>query len=1182
MSGVRQAIQAHQQAIETRCAKRLAVATPRRHAVLGSQCRRDVAEVLKAVVACIVNVGNARARTWATTESRRLASHEYDLADSLTSLEIVAEAVREAIVRQCRGDVDATVAGLDQCSAAFGQLREALRDATSDTFYDDHESDHEPALDNPSHENISPELDAALRRAEESEARKNAILESSLDPIVSVDGDGAICEFNRAAERTFGRLRTEVVGQRLEDVLIAPSEADEQRRIGRYLNAREGSMLGTRQEIPLVRANGEVFPAEVVMNISRANDQPVFTFFLRDLSKRRKAEEQIRSLARFPDENPNPMLRIGGQGKLLYANQASTRLLAHWHCNLGDCVPDEWRDRITAVLVEGRGTEFEIECPDESYAFMLTPVVEAGYVNLYGIETTKKRRVLEALHESQSRYQSLVETLPVNIFRKDVEGRFTFANRLFCETLGHTAEQVVGHTDFEFYPAELAQKYRNDDCRVLASGEVLQRVEKNQTPDGEPTYVQVWKTPVYDYAGRISGTQAIFWDITALKRAQAELETAKEAAEEASRAKSAFLANMSHEVRTPLNGILGMTELMLDSATTVEHRDCLRLVRESAESLLIVINDVLDFSKGEAGKLELDIAEFDLRERLTDLLKPLAIRADMKGLELACHVSPEVPEILAGDFTRLRQVIVNLVVNAIKFTDAGEVVVEVRTEADPSAPSDCLLHFVVCDTGIGIPTDKQQAVFGAFVQADTSTTRKYGGTGLGLAIASKLVQLMDGRIWIESQPGQGSRFHFTTRLRRCSSAPLQQTSIQLGAAPVLIVDDNATTRDILVEMLAGWNLSAIAVASAEAAIAAIEESKSLGEGHSLLIVDARMPGIDGFALVEQLRQTGAYTGGVIMLTPNAQTGADARCRRTGIAAHVAKPVRPSELFDAIQAVVSGSFPLTEPVIAEDAPSLTTQPLRVLLAEDSLVNQAVAVRMLERRGHHVTVVGNGIEAVAATEHATFDVVLMDVQMPGMDGYEATAAIRQLEVVTGRHVPIIAMTAHALAGDRDNCLAAGMDGYVSKPVRTRELFEAIEAYPRITKSLDGCEHIDSATPCAPIIDWDAAVEHLGGDRALAIEVARVFLQECPKFLDAIRQSAATRQAKELKRAAHTLKGAVSHFAAHTAHATALHLEHLAACEQWPDISDAMTAAEREAFQVIDALTDRLQRECTAVVL
>ncbi len=1176
MSGVRQAIQAHQQAIETRCAKRLAVATPRRHAVLGDHSRRDVAEVLKAVIACLVNVGNARARTYATAETLRLASRRYELADSLTSLDIVAEAVREAIVRQCCGDVDATVAGLDQCAAAFGQLREALRDATSGAS----DVADEPA----------DELDAALRRAEESEARKNAILESSLDPIVSVDGDGAICEFNRAAERTFGRLRTEVVGHRLEDILFAPSQRDEQRRIGRYLNAREGSMLGTRQEIPLVRANGEVFPAEVVMNISSANDQPIFTFFFRDISKRRKAEEQIRSLARFPDENPNPMLRVGGQGKLLYANQASTRLLAHWRCSLGDCVPDEWRDRITAVLVEGRGTEFEIECPDESYAFMLTPVVEAGYVNLYGIETTKKRRVLEALHESQSLYQSLVETLPVNIFRKDVEGRFTFANRLFCETLGHTAEQVVGHTDFDFYPADLAQKYRNDDCRVLASGDVLQRVEKNQTPDGQPTYVQVWKTPVYDYAGRISGTQAIFWDITALKRAQAELETAKEAAEEASLAKSAFLANMSHEVRTPLNGIIGMTELMFDSAKTLEHRDCLRLVRESAESLLIVINDVLDFSKGEAGKLELDIAEFDLRERLTDLLKPLAIRADMKGLELACHVSPEVPTTVGGDFSRLRQVIVNLVVNAIKFTDAGEVVVEVRSEVDYRDEADCLLHFTVSDTGIGIPLDKQEAVFGAFVQADTSTTRKYGGTGLGLAIASRLVELMDGRIWIDSEPGQGSRFHFTARLCRCSSPPLQQTSIQLGNAPVLIVDDNATTRDILVEMLAGWNLSATAVASAEAAMDAIELAISSGTSHALLIVDARMPGTDGFALVERLRQTGVYTGGVIMLTPNAQTGANARCLRDGIAAHVAKPVRPSELLEAIQAVVAGSFPLTEPMIAEDDIHSTTQPLRILLAEDSPVNQVVAVGMLKRRGHHVTVVNNGIEAVAAIEQAMFDVVLMDVQMPGMDGYESTAAIRQLEVATGRHVPIIAMTAHALPGDRDHCLSAGMDGYVSKPVRACALFEAIESCAHAHRVADGVPGVkvmnviglaEPSSPRVPAIDWDAAIEQFGGDRSLALDVARVFLQECPKFLDSIQKSATAQQAQDLKRAAHTLKGAVSHFSAHAAYAAMSQLEQLANDEQWRDIPDAIAAAERESLQVLAALTDRVQKECTVVI-
>jgi PAS domain S-box-containing protein len=1012
------------------------------------------------------------------------------------------------------------------------------------------------------------------RRADESDARNTAILESSLDPIVCVDHEGKIFEFNRAAERTFGRTRSEVLGSRPEDMLFATPE--QQGRLDRHLQAEQGSMLGNRSEIPAVRANGEVFPAEMAMTISRTNNQPVFTFFLRDLTKRKRAEEQIRSLARFPDENPSPMLRIGGNGKLMYANPASAMLLDHWQVEVNSQMPDDWRDKIATVLLDNRHAEIEVECGGQSFSFLLTPVVEAGYVNLYGRNITTWKRSQEALHESEALYQSLVETLPVNIFRKDIDGRFTFANRRFCETLGREPHEVLGRSDYDLYPHELAEKYREDDRRVLEHGDVVQSVERNQTPDGQTIYVQVWKTPVYDYAHRIVGSQAIFWDITALKRTEADLQTAKEAAEAASLAKSAFLANMSHEIRTPMNGIIGMSELLLDTPLNPEQRDCLRLVRESAESLLIVINDILDFSKVEAGKLELDHSEFRLRDRLSDALKPLALRADMKGLELACHIRGDVPDTLAGDFQRLRQVVVNLVVNAIKFTHAGEVLL--RCHVDGVADNTITLHFEVSDTGIGIAPDKQAAIFDAFVQADTSTTRKYGGTGLGLAIASKLVELMGGQIWLESQVGRGSRFHFTVELEIRPSERAPRALPELEGMPVLVVDDNNSSREILVDMFHSWRFKPTAAADAATAVEIIDAAIKSGVAFPLLVIDARMPEIDGFALVESLSHQGLLDAQVIMLTPHAQGGERERCRKAGVAAHVSKPVKPSELFDAVQAVMGGGA--MDEQVAQPTSDIVpcARPLRVLLAEDSPVNQAVATRFLAKRGHIVTVANNGAEALAAYQRQPFDVVLMDVQMPQMDGYEATAAIRKLEQQTGGRIPIIATTAHAMSGDRDRCLAAGMDRYVSKPVRPRELFAAIEEPSAISPEPVHAAVSRNGAP-APLVDWNLAVEQLGGDQSLLCDIVRIFLQEYPGYLASIHDNFATQQGKDLKRAAHTLKGALAHLGAPAAHAAAYHLENLAAQEQWAAIPEAIASVESQMTQLLPALDECLQKYAEA---
>jgi PAS domain S-box-containing protein len=782
----------------------------------------------------------------------------------------------------------------------------------------------------------------------------------------------------------------------------------------------------------------------------------------------------------------------------------------------------------------------------------------------------QRRRAEESLRESEALYHSLVEYLPQNIFRKDLEGRFTFGNKRFCSTVGKPLAEILGKTDFDFFPRELAEKYRRDDAEVVRTNEFFETVEEHVTADGAKLYVQVDKTPVYGARGEIVGTQCIFWDVTERKRAEVELRQAKETAESANRSKSEFLANMSHEIRTPMNGIVGMTDLALDTELTREQRDYLNMVKASAESLLTILNDILDFSKIEAQKLSLDCVEFSLRDRLGDTMKALAFRSQQKGLELACHIAPDVPDGLIGDAGRLRQVVVNLVGNAIKFTEGGEILVDV-TVAERTAVG-IVLHFAVHDTGIGIPAEKQALIFEAFAQADTSTTRHYGGTGLGLTISARLVELMGGAIRVESETGRGSTFHFTSRFGLTQMPMASRVMCQpetLHDLPVLVVDDNATNRRILQEVLANWGMRPQTASGAVEALAILENAVKRAEPFPLVLLDVMMPGVDGFTLAEQIKGHPELTRAVVLMLSSAGRSEDAvRCRRLGVANYLTKPVKQSELLDAIlEARSAASSEVKHP--AGVVPHTKSKELRILLAEDNVINQRLAIHLLRKRGHDVALAVNGLEALNALAERMkpgstvprFDLVLMDVQMPEMGGFEAAAAIRRHEASQGGYgpmgqpIPIIAMTAHTMKGDRENCLQAGMDDYVSKPVRPQELYDAID-------------RVISQQASNPTVEFDptTALDRVGGDPELLKEIVGIFLETSPGLLAELKQATDRRDAAALHRTAHSLKGSISAFGTPTAHQAAERLEVLGR-------SGDLTGAE-EAYASLAVSLDRLR--------
>ena len=769
-------------------------------------------------------------------------------------------------------------------------------------------------------------------------------------------------------------------------------------------------------------------------------------------------------------------------------------------------------------------------------------------------EVGDRQRAEEALRDSEGRIRLLLDSTAEAIYGINHEGKCTFCNPATLRLLGlqrpedllnKQLHSVMHHTHADGTP------YALEDCKIfgtLTKGEgVHVDDEVLWRADGSSFPAEYWSYPIRK-EGNIVGAVVTFLDITERKRAEVTLRKSKEAAEAGSRAKSEFLANMSHEIRTPMNGIMGMTDLALDTELTSEQREYLTLVKSSAGSLLHLINDILDFSKVEAGKLELEETEFKIRDLFSDTLKSLAVRAGQKHLEISARVSARVPSAVAGDPTRLRQLIVNLVGNAIKFTERGNIVVDAELESESL---DCVhLHIRVSDTGIGIPLEKQQLIFEAFAQADGSTTRRFGGTGLGLTISRRIVETMGGKMWVESEVGHGSVFHFLVPFRHAlepafHSQPPELRGLQ--GLSVLVVDDNDINRKILGEMLTNWRMTPVLADTGISALALMEEANRTGEAFSVVLLDAQMPGMDGFDLAMKVHENSALAGSIVLMLSAGHRMADtARCRELGVKVFLTKPIGQSELLDAVllalgMRIAEEQLEITHP-FAEKQPK--GRSLNILLAEDNPVNQKLALKLLEKAGHTVVLACSGrevLEALQLVSSPGFDLALMDIQMPEMDGMEATLAIRDAEKSSGHHLPIIAMTANAMRGDRERYLGVGMDGYISKPISSHGIFAEIE------RCLAKLERRTIVTE-NPLIEYEqidrkSLLDRVEGDQELLAEIIQLFLTDAPHLLETMRNALRLGDMILLERSAHSMKGAAGNMSALVTVSAAEQLEHSA---------------------------------------
>ncbi len=1035
------------------------------------------------------------------------------------------------------------------------------------------------------------QAEEALQR---SEARFRRMAESNLIGIIIGDTTGRFIYVNDAYLRMVGYTRDEMdAGCVRWDVITPPDFSGVAENIGQQL---ETVGVVDALETEHLHKDGRRVPVLIGLARIEGPERQAIGFVI-DLTERKRAERKIEEQATYLNSlitgSPLAIVVVNPEQCVQMCNPAFEKLFLYSK----EAIVGKNLDELIArgeLLTEARGftkgnlageTVHAITrrvrsngTPVEVAIHGVPLVIDGEVRGSFGIyeDITERKRMEEALRTSEERLRLAVEAASQTIWDWDLQRNTIVWSGYDLEAhLGLPSGGFAGRQE-DFlalvHPDDRVQIEQTVN-RSLLDGTGYEIEFRFVKADESACWFTSRGRVLRDSTGKAIRMIGAARDVTARKRAEQELQSAKEAAEVANRAKSEFLANMSHEIRTPMNGIIGMTDLALDTELTLEQREYLGMVKDSADSLLTLINDILDFSKIEAGKFSLEIIEFDLADHLACTLRSLAPRAHQKGLEITYTISPDVPGGLLGDPSRLRQILVNLIGNAIKFTERGDVAV--HAALDSRTADAAVLHFSVTDTGIGIPSEKQHLIFEAFSQADSSTTRKYGGTGLGLAISSHLVGMMGGGIWVESEVGRGSTFHFTAKfgIQKDAATRSEFEAVDLRNMPVLVVDDNATNRRILEAMLKHWHMKPALAASGEGGLQAMIERKTAGQSFPLVLIDALMPGMDGFELAEKIKQDPGLAGATIMmLTSAGQRGDAARCRRLGIGAYLIKPIRQSDLLNAILMTLGKRAGAQRPaLVTRHTLREAGRKLKVLVVEDNPVNQQLALRILQKEGHKAVLAGTGREALARLENEQFDLVLMDVQMPEMDGYEATAEIRRKEKLSGAHVPIIAMTARAMKGDRERCLAAGMDGYVSKPIKAAQLFETIEEelFPSIHPRRQTCE-----TGSAPgrgwekIMDRAAALAHVEGDRDLLSEMAELFLKNTPGLMQAIHRAAEWGDAIALAQAAHKLKGSISNFCAPEAFDAVARLEDAA-------IHRDCSAAEKALLELESAIA-RLRPE------
>ena len=866
----------------------------------------------------------------------------------------------------------------------------------------------------------------------------------------------------------------------------------------------------------------------------------------------RKSEERYRDLF----ENATDLIQSSGpDGKLIYANRAWCEALGYTedevpslsifdiihptsrqHCQemFNRVMAGEKVDHLEAKFVTKGGNTIRVEGSSSCRFKDGKPYATRSIFR----DITERYRAEQALRKSEQQLQAILDNSTAVIYLKDYWGRYILVNNRFENLFHASKELVVGKSDFDLFPKEMAEQFRANDMKVLEAGTAIEWEEEAPQDDGPHTYLSV-KFPLRDSTGSAYAVCGISTDITERKRMEAEVARARDAALESARLKAEFLANMSHEIRTPMNAIIGMSGLLLDTDLTGEQREFAETVRSSAEALLTLMNDILDFSKIEAGKLTFETMDFDLRNAVEGAVDLLAESAQAKGVELFSMVHSDVPTQLRGDPGRLRQVLINLLSNAVKFTEHGEVILRVTKEEEKAG--ECgLLRFEVSDSGIGIPEDAQRRIFEVFSQADGSTTRKYGGTGLGLAISKQLVEMLGGQIGVESASGKGSTFWFTARFETQPAEAVRrdEPGLQLEGLRVLIIDDNATNRKLVHHQIASWGMRNGAVESGAEALTVLRREAAAGDPYRIAILDMQMPEMDGLTLARSIKADPAISGTRLLMMTSLGRRDDAAIREAGVELCLSKPVKQSQLFDCLATLAAGHLVEEAPLPLRPAKAATqriskkgTDHLRILVAEDNIANQKVALRMLERLGYAAEAVANGIEVLDALERVPYDLVLMDCQMPEMDGYEATKEIRKREGES-RYTTIIAMTANALGGDRERCIEAGMDDYISKPVKKETLRAAIERWTvdRGASDSDGEQGPDDS---GGVIDLSVIAElrrlRSATDPEFFNHLMDLFIQETPQRLAAIGAAIEGEDPAKLAQQAHALKGSCAQLGA-----------------------------------------------------